>query len=131
MEIVRNFFITFAVFMGIDLVWLGLVARKFYQQQLGSLMRSQTNWPVAIAFYAIYNFALYLVVIRPALDRGSWQTALLHGLAYGLITYMTYDLTNLSTLKDWPVLLTVVDILWGTALAGTVAFLSYTIIRLF
>lgn len=130
MLFLRDWVITFAVFMGIDLLWLGLIARNFYQQQLGSLMRNPTNWPVAILFYAIYNAGLLLVVIRPALAKGSWQMALFYGLAYGVITYMTYDLTNLATLKNWPVLLTVVDILWGTVLCGAVAFLSYTILRM-
>jgi uncharacterized membrane protein len=79
----------------------------------------------------LYIVGILFFVISPALGKESWQYALFVGFFFGFITYMTYDLTNLATLKDWPVFLTVVDIIWGTALGGATSILSYTFIRLF
>lgn len=130
MEIVRNFFITFALFMVVDLIWLGLVAKKLYRNQIGFLMADRTNWVAAILFYIFYIVGISFFVIYPALAKASWQYALLVGFLFGAVTYMTYDLTNLATLKGWPMLLTVVDILWGTVLGGVVSFLSFVVIRM-
>ena len=93
MELLRNYVITLASFAVVDAIWLGFVARRFYQDQIGFLLKSNTNWGAAALFYLLY-------------------------------------IVGLATLEGWPVLVTVVDILWGTALGGAVSFLSYTTIRL-
>jgi uncharacterized membrane protein len=131
MMVVRNFFITFAVFMAIDLLWLGVVAKDLYRSQIGFIMRPSPNWTAALIFYVFYIIGLMFFVIDPALQKQSWQYALLVGAFFGLITYMTYDLTNLATLNNWPLLVTLVDLAWGTSLGGVTALLAYTIIRLF
>jgi uncharacterized membrane protein len=131
MSIIGKYLITFASFAVIDAIWLGLVARTLYREQIGFLMRSNTNWLAAILFYLFYIVGILFFVVQPALDRGSWSYALLVGFLFGFVTYMTYELTNLATLEGWPVLITVVDILWGTVLGGTVSLLSYTLIRVF
>jgi uncharacterized membrane protein len=115
------------IFFAIDLVWLGLVARGFYREQLGGLMADDVRWPVAIAFYLLWIVGLLVFAVLPALDEGGWTRALLLGLAFGFFTYLTYDLSNLATLRDWPVALTLVDIAWGTALGGVVATISFLI----
>ncbi len=118
---------TVPVFFLIDLLWLGVVARDFYRSQVGSLMADPIVWPVAILFYLLFIAGLLFFAVRPALNAGTWTRALLLGGAFGFFAYMTYDLTNLATLRDWPAALTVVDIAWGTVLGATVATASYSI----
>lgn len=118
---------TVPVFFLIDLVWLGLIARGFYRDQIGSLMADPINWPAGILFYLLWVAGLILFAVAPALENRDLVRALLFGAAFGFITYATYDLTNLATLRDWPVTLTVVDIGWGTVLGGTVATTSFLI----
>lgn len=131
MLILRNYIITLVVFFAIDILWLGLVAKNLYQKYLGDLMRPSTNWTAAILFYMLYIGGLMFFVIYPALERGSWTYALFVGALFGLITYATYDMTNLATLKDWPIFITVVDISWGTVLNALTAWVSYLIINFF
>lgn len=131
MEALRNFGITFLVFLTIDLLWLGVAAKKFYANQMGTLMKDNPNWIAAIIFYLFFVAAMLFFVINPAMAKQSWQYALFAGMFFGLVAYMTYDLTNLATLKNWPLLLTFVDIAWGTVLAGAVSLISYLLIRLF
>jgi uncharacterized membrane protein len=118
---------TVPVFFLIDLLWLGLIARGFYRDQIGSLMADPINWPAGILFYLLWVAGLLLFAVVPALEDRAWVRALLFGAAFGFITYATYDLTNLATLRDWPAALTVVDIAWGTVLGGTVATASFLI----
>ena len=105
---------TVPVFFVIDLVWLGVIARDFYRDQLGPLMADQIVWPVAILFYLLFIAGLIFFAVVPAIEARSWTRALVLGAAFGFFAYATYDLTNLATLRDWPPLLTVVDIAWGT-----------------
>ena len=121
------YLVALPVFLLIDLVWLGVVARDFYRTQMGSLMADPIVWWAAILFYLLLIAGIVFFAVMPAIDAGSWTKALLLGAAFGFFTYMTYDLTNLATLRGWPVLLTVVDIAWGTVLCGTVATASYVI----
>ena len=119
--------IAIVVFFAIDMVWLGLVAKNFYSQQIGFIMKSNVNWAAAIIFYLLFVVGLVLFVISPAVQKQSWVYALTFGALFGLITYATYDLTNLATLKDWPLLVTVVDLIWGTVLAASVSVISFFI----
>ena len=125
--LVKIYLIALPVFFAVDMLWLGLVAKGFYRDQIGSLMRSPVNWTAAIVFYLLFILGLVVFVIGPAVEKGSWSQALLLGVLFGLITYATYDLTNLATLREWPVLLTVVDLAWGMVLAGTVSIVTYGI----
>jgi len=123
----KLYLIAFAVFFAIDMVWLVLVANKFYQKHLGFLMKPRVTWIAAIIFYLIFIAGLVVFVISPALEKHSWKHALLFGALFGLITYATYDLTNLATLKDWPVLVTIVDLIWGMVLSASVSVVTYLI----
>jgi len=109
------------------MLWLGLIARNFYSKEIGFLMKSNVNWFAAGAFYLLFTFGLVVFVISPALERGSWMYALMFGALFGLITYATYDLTNLATLKDWPLVVTIVDLLWGAVLGGLVCLITYAV----
>ena len=121
--------IALPVFFAIDMVWLGFVAKNFYRDQIGFLMNSQINWGAAVAFYLLFVVGLVLFVITPAIEKNSWMHALVFGALFGLITYATYDLSNLATLKDWPVLVTIVDLAWGATLAASVSTATYFIAR--
>jgi len=110
-----------------DMVWLGLVAKTFYRNQIGFLMKSEINWTAAIIFYLLFVVGLVLFVIAPAIEKKSWMHALLFGALFGLVTYATYDLSNLATLKDWPFLVTIVDLAWGATLAASVSTVTYFI----
>lgn len=119
--------IALPVFFVIDMVWLGLVAKNFYRTQIGFLMKPDINWTAAILFYLLFIAGLVLFVIVPAVEKNAWTHALAYGALFGLITYATYDLTNLATLKEWPLTLTVVDLTWGAILAATVSVVTYGI----
>ena len=123
----KLYFATLIVFFAIDMIWLGLVARGFYQQHLGFLMAPSPNWFAAIAFYLLFIVGILAFVVVPGLKEDSLQTTLLRAALFGLITYATYDLTNLATLKDWPILVTVVDMIWGTFLSVAVSLAIFMI----
>ena len=124
---VKLFLIALPVFFVIDMIWLVLVAKNFYQKQIGFLMSPDINWLAAIIFYLIFIGGLVVFVITPAVEKQSWVHAVLYGAFFGLITYATYDLTNLATLKDWPILVTVVDLIWGSFLAASISIITYFI----
>ena len=124
---IKLFLIALPVFFVIDMVWLVFVAKKFYQEQIGFLMKPDINWVAAILFYLLFIAGLVIFVISPAVEKHSWVHALIFGALFGLITYATYDLTNLATLKDWPLLVTVVDLIWGTVLAASISLITYII----
>jgi uncharacterized membrane protein len=124
---IRLFIIALPVFFLIDMVWLVLVAKKFYNEQLGFLMKPNVNLTAVIIFYLLFVGGLVTFVIAPAVEKHSWAHALIYGIFFGLVTYATYDLTNIATLKDWPLLVTIVDLLWGMAVAGSVSVLTFLI----
>lgn len=125
---IKIYAIALPVFFVIDLIWIGLVAKKFYHDQIGFLMKPDINWTAAIIFYLLFIIGLVLFVIMPAVEKGSWSHALLFGALFGLVTYATYDLTNLALTKDWPLLVTIVDLVWGTVLAASVSVVTFFIV---
>jgi len=116
---------TLIAFFAIDMLWLGLVARTFYRKYLGFIMSPNPNWLAAIIFYLLFIVGILVFVVLPGLESGSLSSTLLRAALFGLITYATYDLTNLATVKDWPVIVTVVDLAWGTVLSTAVSYVSY------
>lgn len=128
MKLIGQFLVSFGVFLVIDLIWLGLIAKKLYSKYLGYLMAANVNWAAAIIFYVIFIIGVMYFVVLPALDAQSWTMALMRGAIFGFITYATYDLTNLATIRDWPLNITIIDLLWGTTLSASVSTISYFII---
>ncbi len=124
---IKLFAIALPVFFAIDMLWLGIVAKDFYRAQIGMLMKSDINWIAAIIFYLIFIAGLVVFVIEPAVAKGSWAHAILFGALFGLVCYATYDLTNLAVAKDWPLLVTIVDLIWGAVLAASVSTITYFI----
>lgn len=112
--------ICLVLFATIELLWLGVVIKNFVNSQLGHL-RGDVNWYAVSIFYALYPIALMIFAIYPAMRGGSVFTAMFMGALFGFFAYMTYELTNLSTLKGWPVLFVISDIIWGTILSGVAA----------
>ena len=125
--VIKLFLIALPIFFVIDMAWLVLVAKKFYQEQIGFLMKPDINWVAAIIFYLLFIAGLVTFVISPAVEKHSWVHAILFGALFGLITYATYDLTNLATMKNWTLLVTVVDLMWGTVLAASISGITYFI----
>lgn len=120
--------ISVPIFFIIDMIWLGFIASSFYRDRMGDLL--QINWPAAIIFYLVFLLGLIFFAVYPQLQNG-WQMVMLYGGLFGFFTYATYDLTNLSTLKDWPLDLVVVDIIWGTVLGASVAVVTYLVYSAF
>jgi uncharacterized membrane protein len=123
----KLYLIALPIFFMVDMIWLGVLAKNFYKNQIGFLMKPDVNWAAAIIFYLLFLVGIVLFVIEPALEKKDLMFALSRGALFGLITYATYDLTNLATLKDWPLKVVVVDMIWGAVLSGTVCGTSYWI----
>lgn len=119
--------ITLVVFLGIDTVWLLTMSDRFYKKNLGHLMRESPDLLVALAFYLLYVLVALVIVVTPAVEKGSLLQAVGFGALLGLAAYGTYDITNLSTLRDWPVVVTVVDLIWGGTLTGVVSGAGYLV----
>ena len=126
LEFLKIYVISFLVFFVIDLIWLGVIAKNLYRSQIGFIMKENFNMIAAVLFYLFYIGGLIFFVINRA---DSWQYALFAGMFFGFITYSTYDMTNLATLKDWPLTLTIIDIVWGTFLGGSTSAVTFLIIN--
>ena len=120
----KLYFITLVVFLGIDSLWLGLVAPSFYQSQIGYIMAKNPNLLAAGLFYLLFIFGMVVFIVEPGVREHTLMQAVARGALFGLVTYATYDLTNLATLQGWPILVTVVDLVWGTTLSAVVTLVS-------
>lgn len=116
--------------MGIlDYIWLGFIAKKLYYAEMGKLLLNKPNMGAALAFYLIYVVGVLVFVVNPALAKESWQYALGIGALFGLVAYATYDLTNLATMKDFPLKIVIIDLAWGMLITAAVSVGSFFIIR--
>lgn len=119
--------VTTVIFFAIDMLWLGLIAKTFYRQKLGFILSPEVNWTAAIIFYLLYIGGILYFAVLPSLKEHNWQTALMQGAVLGILCYATYDLTNMATIKNWPLVIVIVDIIWGAVLTGSCALISYLI----
>lgn len=131
MSAIKTYLIALVVFFAIDIIWLGVVSKKLYRNELGFIMSDKPNWIVAIIFYLIFIIGVVFFVITPAVEKDSWTYALFVGMLFGFITYATYDLTNLATLKDWPLKITIIDLIWGSSICAMVSTITFFILKLF
>lgn len=122
-----SYVLTSIVFFAIDMVWLGFLAKNLYRKHLFVLLADQVNWTAAIVFYLLFIVGIFVFVIMPAVEKNSLITALWLGAFFGIVTYATYDLTNLATLKNWPVAIVFIDIAWGAVLTSLVSMAGYGI----
>lgn len=121
------YIVSVVVFFLIDMLWLGFVAPSLYKSQIGHLMADTVKWPIAILFYLLFLVGLLIFVLIPALEGEGLRHALIFGALFGFFTYATYDLTNWATLRDWPTLISLVDMAWGTVLTMAVSGVTYWI----
>ena len=112
---------TAVVIIALDLLFLGVIAKSFYQQGIGHLMADRVNVPVAALFYATFAFGLMMFVVVPNALSADWGKTLTYAALFGFISYAAYDLTNLATLKNWPISLALVDMAWGTLVSVAAA----------
>jgi uncharacterized membrane protein len=124
-EFFKLYAVALVAFLVIDLIWLGVVARSFYRDQLGHLLRADVNWAAAMAFYVIFVAGIVVLVVWPAVEQQSLLRAVALGALLGLVTYAAYDLTNLATLKGFPAAVAAVDLAWGAVLCATVSAITY------
>lgn len=127
--IVLTYVIMAFVFLALDLLWLGLIANNFYQKHLGGFFSDKVNWTAAIIFYFLFVLGTMIFAVYPAFAQDSLLRAITFGVLFGLFTYATYDLTNLATLKDWPVPIVIVDIIWGMGLCGAISAFGFGVAK--
>jgi len=123
--------VALSVFLVVDLIWIGFIARTFYQDQLGFILASSPNWTAAIIFYLMFVAGLLFFVVIPGLKKNDLKESLFRAAVFGILTYGTYDLTNLALIEGWPVLVTAVDIIWGMILSIIVCLVSLKVSRHF
>ena len=126
----KTLFIGYVAALGtlavLDALWLGVVSREFYKARLGHLLLDQPNWPVVILFYFIHAAGIVVFAVPPAT---SWLSAALYGALFGLVVYAAYDLTNLATLRGWPMAVSLVDLAWGAAVSAIACVAAYLATR--
>lgn len=130
MKYIYLYLLTFIFFLAIDFVWLNFVAKNLYSQKIGNLLAENANLIPALIFYILFIVGVIIFVIIPGYEAKSLGKTLFLGALFGIMTYSTYDLTNLATLKDWPISVTIIDIVWGTSVSTVTAVAGYYIAKL-
>lgn len=125
----KLYFLTLPILLGLDALRLGVISKSFYKSAMGSLMKTDINRIAWWLFYLLFSFGLVFFVLMPSIKTWSRKQALLSWALFGLVAYATYDLTNLATLKGFPLSVTLVDLAWGTAVSGIVSLIVYLIIQ--
>ncbi|MCF8224052.1 MAG: DUF2177 family protein [Bacteroidales bacterium] len=128
-SLILAYLLTFIVFLAIDMLWLGLIAKKLYSKYLGDFLSDKVNWPAAFVFYFIFVIGVSIFAIYPAVNKDSVSNAILLGALFGFFTYATYDMTNLATLKGWPLPIVIIDIIWGSVLTALVSLSGFYIVK--
>jgi len=128
-SILISFLLTLIIFLVVDMLWLVIIAKNLYQKYLGDFLSDKVNWTAAFVFYFIYVAGISIFAIYPAVNKSSVFNAVLMGALFGIFTYATYDLTNLATLKGWPLPIVFIDIIWGAVLSAIVSFSGYYILK--
>lgn len=119
------------ILLVLDLLWIGVIARDFYRNGLGTLIAENINMGAAFGFYIIYSIGLFVFVVQPALASGDWQKAAMMGAMFGLVAYATYDLTNLAIVKGFPINIALVDMAWGASVSAVTAAATVLIAQRF
>jgi uncharacterized membrane protein len=128
MKIISTYSVMLLTFCLLDLVWLGFVAHRFYFSQLGHLLADQVNWWAAICFYLLFIAGMFVFVVQPT-QAAPWPKTIILAFLFGLLTYGTYDLTNQATMRNWPILVTIVDMIWGGSLTVAVCAIGRLVLN--
>lgn len=126
---VYSWLISLSLILALDSIWFSLTVQRFYKPYLGHIISGDFKYTIAFVFYLLYSFGIIYLVINPSLLLNEnvfsvWRK----GLVLGLVSYAAYDLTNHATIKNWPTIVTIIDILWGAVLTGTAAAITYKIV---
>ncbi len=128
-KLIISYFLTTLVFFILDMLWLGLIAKDLYNKYLIDFLSDKVNWTAAIIFYLLFIIGIFYFCILPAIEKDSISKAIIGGAFFGIITYATYDLTNLATLKNWPLPIVFIDIIWGMLLTMLVSISGFYITK--
>jgi uncharacterized membrane protein len=128
-KLLISYALTFVVFFIVDIAWLGFIAKDLYKKYLGSFLSDQVNWAAAVVFYLLFIVGIFIFAILPSVEKDSLRSAITLGALFGFFTYATYDLTNLATLKGWPLSIVFIDIVWGSVLTGIVSTAGFYITK--
>jgi uncharacterized membrane protein len=128
-KLIISYALTFIVFFIVDMAWLGFIAKDLYKRYLGGFLSEQVNWTAAVVFYLLFIVGVFIFAIMPSVEKNSVVSAVTLGALFGFFTYATYDLTNLATLKGWPVTIVFIDIVWGSILTGIVSTAGFYIVK--
>ena len=126
-RILLTYAVSVPVFFAVDMIGLGVIARGFYRKALEPLLTPNINWTAAIVFYFLFLVGILVFALLPGLKKQSFVYTVSMAALFGFIAYATYDLTNLATLRDWPLLMSMVDMLWGAFLSASTAGVTYLI----
>ena len=126
-RILLTYAVSVPVFFAVDMIWLGVIAKGFYRKALEPLLTPNINWTAAIVFYFLFLVGILIFALLPGMEKRSLKYTVLMAALFGFIAYATYDLTNLATLRDWPLMLSIVDMLWGAFLSASTAAITYLI----
>lgn len=131
MKLLVAYLVTAVVFLIIDYLWLGIVMKDYFQSQLSHLMAENVNLSIAALFYLFYAAGIVFLCVNPALESENWTKALINGAILGFLAYGTYDITNMATLRDWPIMMSVIDVTWGTTLTGLASISGYFAVKVY
>ncbi|MDP2332531.1 MAG: DUF2177 family protein [Reyranella sp.] len=124
-----GYLVALATLAVLDAVWLGLVSREFYKARLGQLLLDRPIWSVAILFYLIHAAGIAVFAVPPAVAAGTWPAAAFYGALFGFCVYAAYDITNLATLRGWPMAVSLVDLVWGAAATAAATLAAFLVVR--
>jgi uncharacterized membrane protein len=123
------YLVALAVLALLDALWLGVVSRDFYKARLGQLLLDRPLWSIAIAFYLIHAVGIAVFAVPPAVAAGTWPAAVLYGGLFGFCVYAAYDITNLATLRGWPMAVSLVDLAWGAVVTAAATLVAFLVVR--
>lgn len=129
MKYAQAYGVALVIFLILDGLWLGVVARGFYTSRMGDLLASPPRWGVAAIFYALYVVGLVYFAVNAGLETGRWQAAALNGALFGFFAYLTYNATALSVIRGFDTTLATVDTLWGTAMGAVTAGVTVLVLQ--
>jgi uncharacterized membrane protein len=128
-KLALSYLLTTLVFFAIDMTWLGFIAKNLYRKYLGAFLSDNVNWTAAIVFYLLFIVGIFYFSILPSVEKNDFSKTVISGALFGLFTYATYDLTNLATLKNWPLNIVFIDIIWGMVLTALVSSAGFYIVK--
>lgn len=128
-KLLLSYLLTTLVFFAIDMTWLGFIAKNLYRKYLGEFLSDNVKWTAAIVFYLLFIVGIFYFSILPSVEKNDFSKAVISGALFGLFTYATYDLTNLATLKNWPLNIVFIDIIWGMVLTALVSSAGFFIVK--